>query len=82
MKTLKILGPGCSNCQQLLARVEDAIKKLGVECAIEKVEALDEILALGVMRTPALVLDGEVLVMGKVPSAADVEALLARRLGP
>ena len=82
MSKLQILGPGCSNCQRLLANVEQAARDLGLAAEIEKVEELDKILALGVMRTPALVLDGEVAVMGRVPAVEELKGLLARSANP
>ena len=77
MKKLQILGTGCVNCQRLFANAEEAARELGLEAEIEKVEDLGEILSFGVMRTPALAVDGEVVVMGRVPSVPELEGLLA-----
>ena len=77
MKKLQILGTGCFNCQRLFANAEEAARELGLEAEIEKVEDLGEILSFGVMRTPALAVDGEVVVMGRVPSVPELEGLLA-----
>lgn len=77
MKTLQILGPGCANCQRLQKNVETAIQELGSDWKIEKVEDLDTILSLGVVRTPALVREGQVLVTGQVPTVGALKELLS-----
>lgn len=77
MSKLQILGPGCSNCRRLLANAERAAEDLGLDYEIEKVEDLGRILAFGVMRTPALALDGEVVAMGRVPAVEELKGLLA-----
>ncbi len=78
MKTLQILGPGCANCQRLQKHVGTAIEELGLDWRIEKVEDLDTILSLGVVRTPALVRDGQVLVTGQVPTVVELKELLSK----
>ncbi len=78
MSKLQILGTGCASCQRLLTHVEEAAADLGLEAEIEKVEDLGKILSFGVMRTPALARDGEVLVMGRVPAVEELKGLLAR----
>lgn len=78
MSKLQILGPGCSNCKRLLTHVEKAAGELGLEYEIEKIEDLGKILSFGIMRTPALALDGEVLVMGRVPAVEEIKGLLAQ----
>jgi small redox-active disulfide protein 2 len=77
MKKLQILGSGCHYCQQLTARTEAAAQAIGLEYELEKVTDLDRILAFGVMTTPALVVDGEVKVMGRVPAISQLEKMLA-----
>ena len=69
MKIL-ILGPGCPKCRKLAENTETAAKALGIQCDIEKVTDINEIMGFGVMMTPALVVDGEVKTVGKVPSAS------------
>ncbi len=76
MKDLKILGTGCAKCQKLTETAEAAAKELGLDYEVEKVTRIDDIMAFGVMVTPALVVDGEVKVSGKVPSVEDVKAML------
>ena len=74
---IQILGTGCPKCEALAAHAEQAARELGLEFEIEKVTDLAKITAFGVMLTPALAVDGDVKVAGKVPSAEDVKALLA-----
>ncbi|MBT2571487.1 thioredoxin family protein [Planococcus sp. ISL-110] len=73
---IKILGTGCSKCKKLEINVREAVNELGVEASFEKVEDIQEIMAYGVMNTPALVVDEEVKVMGKVPSVKDIKKYL------
>ena len=73
---LQILGTGCPNCRRLLAAAEQAATNLGLEYELEKVEDIDSIVAFGVLRTPALAVDGAVKVSGRVPSVTEIERLL------
>ena len=77
MKKLQIVGAGCPKCKALAENAEAAAKNLGLEYEIEKVTQINEIMKLGVMMTPALAVDGEVKVVGKVPSPDEIEKLLA-----
>jgi small redox-active disulfide protein 2 len=77
MKKLQILGTGCAKCHKLAEQTEAAAKALGIEYELEKVTNLNDIMAFGVMITPALAVDGEVKVSGKVPSVEEVKGLLA-----
>jgi small redox-active disulfide protein 2 len=77
MTKLQILGTGCPKCANLAAATEQAAKALGLEYQIEKVTDLAKIMSFGVMMTPALVVDGQVKVAGRVPSAEDLHKLLA-----
>jgi small redox-active disulfide protein 2 len=76
MKKIQILGTGCPKCKALTANAEAAVKELGIEARIEKVDKIQDIMKFGVMMTPALVVDGQVKSVGKVLSATDIEALL------
>jgi small redox-active disulfide protein 2 len=76
MKKLQILGGGCAKCHELAERTQAAATALGLECNIEKVSDLKQIMAYGVMRTPALAVDGEVKVSGRVPSVEEIKAML------
>jgi small redox-active disulfide protein 2 len=76
MKNIQILGTGCPKCKTLTANAEAAVKALGVEAQIAKVEKIQDILKFGVMVTPALVVDGQVKSTGKVLSVEDIKKLL------
>ncbi len=78
MKKIQILGTGCPKCKKLAENAEAAAKELGIEFEIEKVTDINEIMKFGVMMTPALVVDGEVKVVGKVPSPDEINQMLAR----
>jgi small redox-active disulfide protein 2 len=77
MKKLQILGTGCAKCRMLTDHTEQAAKALGLEYTLEKVTDINDIIAFGVMATPALVVDGEVKVAGRVPTADAIKPLLA-----
>lgn len=73
MKKIQILGPGCTKCKLLTANTMEAVKALGIEAQIEKVENIQEIMKFNVMMTPALVVNGEVKSAGKVLSPEDIK---------
>jgi len=78
---LEILGSGCANCQKLIALTEAAVRALGIEEAeLVKVEDFRTIMAYGVMSTPALAIDGKLVMSGKVPSQAEVSSLITTAL--
>lgn len=72
-----VLGPGCPKCNELAKRTEEVLRELALEAAVEKVSDLQEISKYGVFITPALVVDGKVRIVGKVPSKAEIRKLLA-----
>ncbi len=76
MKEVKVLGPGCPKCQELMKQTEQAIEELGLDCSVEKITDIMEITTYGVMMTPALVVDGQIKVVGKVPSLDDIKGML------
>ncbi len=76
---IKILGSGCEKCERLEAVTRTATGDLGIDAVFEKVTDPAEIASWGVMATPALVVDDEVVVSGRVPSGDDVTQLLAAR---
>ena len=77
MKKLQILGTGCPKCRKLAENAEAAAKALGIEYTIEKITDINEIMTYGVMMTPALAVDGQVKVVGKVPDPEAIKAMLA-----
>lgn len=76
---LTVYGSGCAKCQQLTSNAETAARRLGLEISLEKVTDVNAIIDAGVLRTPALAVDDEILVEGKVPSSNELEALLRSR---
>ena len=73
---IKVLGPGCRNCVTLEQRTQRALDELGLTAEVEKVTDPGEIIGYGVMATPGLVVDGEVVVSGKVPSVRQLTGML------
>jgi small redox-active disulfide protein 2 len=80
MPTIKVLGSGCPNCRRLTQLAEQALSALGRPERVEKVTDYAEIAAHGVMSTPALVVDGVVLLAGRIPALSALEQALAERL--
>ena len=76
MKDIKILGPGCARCKQLEKATRKAVENLGLDAEISKVTAFPDIVAYGVMSTPGLVVEGEVVSSGQVLKPAEIEKLL------
>jgi small redox-active disulfide protein 2 len=76
MKTIEVLGPGCAKCGRLEIGVREVVVELGLDAEVRKVTDLDEMLAHDVFTTPALVIDGRVVVAGRVPSRAELRTLL------
>ena len=73
---VKILGPGCTNCQKLERAAREAIADLGLDATVEKVTDYPTIAGYGVMSTPGLVVDEKVVVSGRVPRSAEIRMLL------
>ena len=76
-RLLQVLGPGCAKCTKLAENVKAAAAELGINAQVEKVTDINAITGFGVMMTPALVIDGEVKVVGKVPSVEEIKQLLS-----
>ena len=77
MRKIQILGTGCPKCKKLLENAKTAAEELQLEYEITKVTKIQEIMKYGVMVTPALVIDNEVKVAGKVPSVDEVKTMLS-----
>ena len=73
---IQILGTGCAKCTKLYEVTEQAAQSLGLQYELEKVTDLNRIMSFGVMMTPALVVDGQVKVSGKVPSVDELKSIL------
>lgn len=76
MKELLILGTGCPKCKKLYEATQQAIKDLGIEAEVTKVEDITEIMKYNVMMTPALVIDGQVKVTGRIPKPDELKTLI------
>ena len=73
---IKVLGPGCPKCKQTEQRVREAVAEAGITANIEKVTDIMEIAGYGVFGTPAVVIDGEVKSVGKIPSKKEIKSWL------
>ncbi|MDZ7820329.1 MAG: thioredoxin family protein [Candidatus Marinimicrobia bacterium] len=73
---IQILGTGCPKCKKLTENAEKAASELGIEYEVEKVTDINAIMAFGVMMTPALAIDGEVKLVGKVPGVEELKTIL------
>ncbi len=76
---IQIAGPGCPNCQNTERNVMNACAELDLAADISHVTNIAEILDLGVMRTPAVVIDGEIVISGRVPTVSELKATLTQR---
>jgi small redox-active disulfide protein 2 len=74
---IQVLGTGCPKCRKTYENAEQAVRDLGVCADLEKVEDLKAIMGFGIMVTPALAVDGEVKVAGKIPSVDDVKKIIS-----
>jgi len=82
MKTIKILGPGCPKCKTTIDLVEEVVKENNIQATIVKVDDIMEIMEYNVMSTPAIVIDEEVKIKGRVPSKSELKELLISGLEP
>jgi len=76
MMEIKVLGPGCVRCRGLDARVRKAVVELKLDASVLKVEDMQEIMRYGVMRTPALVIDDQLVMSGELPTYTDLKTFL------
>jgi len=77
MKKILVLGPGCPKCEMLAKRANEAVADIDIECQVEKITDIQDIMSYGVMMTPGLVVDGEVKSVGKVLSVEKIKELLS-----
>ncbi|NLO37667.1 MAG: thioredoxin family protein [Clostridiaceae bacterium] len=73
---IKVVGPGCKNCKNLLHATEEAVKELGADAQIIYVTEMADIMATGIMRTPGLLINGKVKVMGRVPAVKEIKQMI------
>jgi small redox-active disulfide protein 2 len=71
---IKVLGPGCPKCKQTEQRIREAVAEAGVEAKVEKVTDIMEIAGYGVLGTPAVIIDGQVKCVGKIPSTKEIKS--------
>ncbi|WP_214041433.1 thioredoxin family protein [Methanoculleus sp.] len=76
MVLIEVFGTGCVKCKRMIKNVEIAVRELGIDAEIRKIESLDEMIERGVMLTPALYVDGEAKVVGHVPCVEDIKQIL------
>ncbi len=76
MRLIQVLGTGCTKCTKLKENAEKAVRDLGIEASVEKIEDINVITGFGVMMTPALAVDGEVKIVGKVATPDEISKLL------
>lgn len=74
---IQILGTGCAKCEKLAEVANEAAKELGLDYELVKVKDINEIMAFGVMMTPALAIDGDVKAAGRVPSLDEIKKMLS-----
>jgi small redox-active disulfide protein 2 len=77
---IRILGSGCANCKRLYAEAEKAVALSGQPATLTKVESVAEIAAYGILRTPGLVIDEQVVASGRIPSAPEIVTMIANAL--
>ena len=77
---IKILGPGCAKCRQLGKTTKEVVKELGIDAAIEEVKDINKIMEYPVLTTPSLVINGQLLCAGRVPTKAEITHLIANAL--
>jgi len=79
---VQVFGPGCANCRRLEANAREALDALGYPYALEKVERIPDIAGAGVLRTPALAVDGRLILQGRVPGVIELQHILERACAP
>jgi len=77
MKEIKILGTGCPKCQKLAEVVESVAREMNIDYKLEKVTDINKIMNFGIMITPALVVEGEIKIAGKIPKTDDIKKMLS-----
>jgi small redox-active disulfide protein 2 len=76
MHRIEVLGPGCTRCKETYRVVQQVVESAGIQVELVKEESYERMVSLGVMSTPAVVIDGTVVVSGRIPKAAEVRELL------
>lgn len=76
VNVIEVLGPGCARCYETLRVVRHVVDEAHLECLVQKNESVERMADLGVMRTPAVVFDGKVVLSGRIPKTEEVRQLL------
>lgn len=76
VQVIEVLGPGCARCFETHKVVRHVVEERGLACTVRKVDSIDRMVELGVLRTPAIVFDGKIVLEGRVPRSEDVLQLL------
>lgn len=76
IKVIEILGPGCVRCRETQRVVRHIVDEAKLECRVEKIESIDRMVELGLLRTPAIAVDGRVVHQGSIPKSDEVRRLL------
>ncbi len=77
---IAVYGPGCANCQNLEKNAKEAVKEIGIDAEITKIQEIDKILESGIIATPALAIDGEMKSMGRVPSVEEIKKWIKAKM--
>jgi small redox-active disulfide protein 2 len=77
MVTIEVLGTGCPNCKRQKANVETAVKQLGMSAEIKKIEEISQIMERGVMMLPAIIIDGDLKVSGRIADVSEIKKFLS-----
>ncbi len=73
---IEVLGPGCARCHETHRVVKHVVDEAGLDCQVQKVESMDRMVELGVLKTPAVAFDGRVVLSGRIPNSEEVKQLL------
>lgn len=76
MKVVKVLGPGCAKCKAMYNNVNEAVKQLGIEVELIKIENIDEMMKYNILTTPVLMIDEVAKVKGRVPDVSEIKIFL------
>jgi len=76
---IKVLGTGCPKCKTLEKITRESVSELGINAEITKVTDIDKIMEYGIIRTPGLVINGEVVLSGRIPSATEIKELINKK---
>ncbi len=76
VNVIEVMGPGCARCHETLRVVRHVVDEAHLDCLVQKTESVERMADLGVMRTPAIVFDGKVVLSGRIPKTEEVRKLL------